>query len=83
MEQKVSTATGAKQLRLSRLCQVLSDKGLSARVEGADCLVSAVNTLADACPGEIAFLSNRKYLPGRGRTKAADVVHRGGIVLPE
>ena len=83
MEQKVSTATGAKQLRLSRLCQVLSDKGLSARVEGADCLVSAVNTLADACPGEIAFLSNRKYLPALGPTKASAVILQEGIALPE
>jgi len=70
------------QKRLSELCKILAAHGFAARVEGDDCLVSAVHTLEEAGPGELTFLSNPKYLTQLGDTRAAAVVIDEGVPLP-
>ncbi|MBU0717781.1 MAG: UDP-3-O-(3-hydroxymyristoyl)glucosamine N-acyltransferase [Planctomycetes bacterium] len=69
-------------IRLSELCNFFIDKGLPARLEGADLPIHAVNTLEDAGDGEIAFLSNPKYQSAVAETKASAVILKGGIDVP-
>lgn len=70
------------QKRLSELCKILSAHGFAARVEGEDCVVSAVHTLEQAGPGELTFLSNPKYQAQLSDTRAAAVVLREDVPLP-
>jgi UDP-3-O-[3-hydroxymyristoyl] glucosamine N-acyltransferase len=69
-------------LRLSELCETLGKAGLSARLDGEDREVTAVNTLESARDGEIAFLSNPKYLAAVSATRATAVLVRDGIEIP-
>jgi len=66
-------------VRLSELCQVIARAGLAARLDGPDVLVHSVNTLEEAGPGQITFLSNPKYLSAVSGTKASAVVLKNGI----
>ena len=70
-------------IRLSELCKVLSDHGFSARLEGEDRTVRAVNTLEAAGDGEITFLSNPKYLSAVSETNASAVILKDGIEVPQ
>lgn len=70
-------------IRLSELCKVLTDRGFSARLEGEDRTVRAVNTLEAAGDDEITFLSNPKYLSAVAETNAAAVILREGIDVPQ
>ncbi|HNQ24850.1 MAG TPA: UDP-3-O-(3-hydroxymyristoyl)glucosamine N-acyltransferase [Phycisphaerae bacterium] len=69
-------------MRLSQLIEVLAGHGLKARLDGEDRLIRAVNTLEDAGPGELSFLSNPKYLSAVKDTKASAVVLKDGITVP-
>ncbi len=60
----------------------MSDFGITARVEGDDCVVQAVNTLEDATAGQLSFLSNPKYTSILSETKASAVVVKDGVELP-
>jgi UDP-3-O-[3-hydroxymyristoyl] glucosamine N-acyltransferase len=71
------------QLRLSELCDHLSRAGFESRLDGADCAVNGVNTLTDARPGEITFLSNPKYLPAVAQTRASAVIVRPDVEVPK
>lgn len=72
----------ATQRRLGELCTLLTEKGFPARLEGEDCPVSAVNTLEEAAPGELTFLTNPKYLPAVERTRASAIVVKEGVAVP-
>jgi len=61
-------------LRLSQLCPILAEAGFEATLVGADCTVHSVNTLESAGPGELAFLSNRKYAGMVAQTRASAVI---------
>lgn len=69
-------------MKLTELCSFFNQNGLSARVEGDDRVVHAVNTLQDACEGEISFLSNPKYVQAATETKASAVIVKEGMTLP-
>ncbi|MCH8147880.1 MAG: UDP-3-O-(3-hydroxymyristoyl)glucosamine N-acyltransferase [Planctomycetes bacterium] len=69
-------------MKLTKLCSIFNQNGLSASVEGDDRVVHAVNTLQDACEGEISFLSNPKYVQAATETKASAVIVKEGINLP-
>ena len=70
------------KLTLTALRYIFKQKGLIASVEGDDRVVHAVNTLQDACEGEISFLSNPKYVQAATETKASAVIAKEGIALP-
>jgi len=70
-------------MRLSELCEVLTQSGFPAQLEGDDRTVHAVNTLEEASEGEITFLSNPKYLQAVQSTKASAVIVKDGIDVPE
>jgi UDP-3-O-[3-hydroxymyristoyl] glucosamine N-acyltransferase len=70
------------EMRLSELCKRLTEYGFPARLEGADRTVCAVNTLEDATPQELSFLSNPKYAQALTRTKAGAVVLDNEVVPP-
>lgn len=76
------TASGVATIRLSELCQILQRYSLEARVDGADSEITAVNTLQDARPGEITFLSNVKYQDDVKTTKASAVIAKDGVPMP-
>ena len=61
-------------MKLGRLCKLLTDNRLSARLDGDDIDVTAVNTLDLAGDGDISFLSNPKYLSALKTTKASAVI---------
>lgn len=69
-------------IRLSELCTVLNSKGFQARLDGEDCLIRACNTLDDAGPGELSFLSNPKYAASLAKTRASAVIVRDDAVVP-
>ena len=69
------------KLKLTELCSIFNQNGLSASVEGEDRVVHAVNTLQDACEGEISFLSNPKYEHAAAETKASAVIAGEGMTL--
>lgn len=71
---RTSTEPKVPELQLSQLCEILSQHGLPARLDGEDCAISAVNTLEDATEGEISFLSNPKYTSALAETKASAVI---------
>ena len=73
---------GMIKLTLTELCSIFNQNGLIASVEGDDRVVHAVNTLQDACEGEISFLSNPKYVQAATETKASAVIAKEGIALP-
>ena len=54
---------------------------IGATVEGGDpeTKISAVNTLEDAGPGEVSFLSNAKYVRLLDTTRASAVIAAGGV----
>ena len=68
---------------LSELCALLNKNGLSAQLAGDDIQVNAANTLEDAGPGEITFLSNPKYLTKLEATRAGAVILGDGVERPE
>jgi len=70
------------ELQLSQLCDILTQHGLPARLDGEDRKVSAVNTLEDATEGEISFLSNPKYGKALATTKASAVIVRDDVDAP-
>jgi len=70
-------------MKLSRLCETISQAGFPAQLDGPDIPVNAVNTLEEACEGEISFLSNSKYAPLVNQTKASAIVAEDGVKLPE
>ncbi len=70
------------ELRLSKLCSVLEQRGFPARLEGEDRPIRAVNTLEDAGPGEISFLSNPKYEAALSATRADAVILKDGVSPP-
>ena len=70
------------KLKLTALCSIFNQNGLSASVEGDDRVVHAVNTLQDACDGEISFLSNPKYVQAATETKASAVIVKEGMTPP-
>lgn len=61
----------------------MSTHGFPARLDGRDQTVRAVNTLEDAGPGEITFLSNPKYQNAVRDTRASAIVVRDGVDVPE
>ncbi len=69
-------------MQLSELCHVLIANGFSARLDGSDTTITAVNTLDDAREGEISFLANPKYLDRLGVTKASAVVVGEKVEVP-
>jgi len=69
-------------MRLSELCEVLTQAGFPAQLDGDDRAVRAVNTLEDASEGEITFLSNPKYLQAVQSTKASAVIVKEDIDVP-
>ncbi len=69
------------EVQLSELCKVLVASGLSAKLEGEDRCITAVNTLEDAGESEISFLANAKYLGVLKRTKAAAVLAADGVAV--
>lgn len=71
------------KLQLSQLCEILTQHGLPARLDGEDRVVSAVNTLEDAADGEITFLSNPKYGKALVTTKASAVILKEDVDAPE
>lgn len=70
-------------MTLSELCRRLQEAGLPAELRGADRTVRAVNTLEQAGPDEVTFLSNLKYVPLLKNTRAAAVVVKDGIEVPD
>jgi len=68
--------------RLSELCKICSDNGFETQLDGPDKTVRAVNTLEDACTGEVSFLSNPKYLAILAKTNASAVVLQDGVDVP-
>ncbi len=71
-----------KQLKLSELCSHLTGAGFASRLDGPDSTIRGVNTLSDAQPGEITFLSNPKYLGAISETKASAVIVRPEVDVP-
>lgn len=69
-------------LRLSEICKKLDELGLPTRLDGADCLITGVNTLDDAENGEISFLSNPKYKKSMESTKASAVIVNENVEVP-
>ena len=70
-------------MRLSELCKILGESGFSARLEGQDRIVHAVNTLESAGEGEISFLANPKYLRAVQETKASAIILKDGVAVPD
>ena len=70
-------------MKLSELCDILGKKGFAARLDGTDKTVSAVNTLDEACEGEISFLSNPKYHSRLQTTKAVAVIVADNVEVPD
>lgn len=70
------------QLKLSELCERLTQAGFSSRLEGADRVVGGVNTLGEASDGEITFLANPKYLAALRTTRAAAVIVKPEVPTP-
>jgi UDP-3-O-[3-hydroxymyristoyl] glucosamine N-acyltransferase len=68
---------------LSELCALLNKNGLSAQLEGPDIQVQAANTIEDAGPGEITFLSNPKYLTKLENTRAVAVILGEDVERPQ
>jgi len=56
-------------MKLSELAQILSGE-----VEGEDLEITGVNTLAEAVPGQISFLSNTRYAKLLSSTQASAVI---------
>ncbi|RME38248.1 MAG: UDP-3-O-(3-hydroxymyristoyl)glucosamine N-acyltransferase, partial [Planctomycetota bacterium] len=70
-------------MRLSELCRIIEEAGLSVRLDGEDRTVSAVNTLEEAGEGELSFLSNPRYTDTLRRTRASAVIVGNGIDVPD
>jgi UDP-3-O-[3-hydroxymyristoyl] glucosamine N-acyltransferase len=70
-------------IRLSELSEHLAASGLSNSVEGdREVVLSAVNTLEDAGPGEISFLANPKYHDRLATTQASAVLVDRHVEIP-
>jgi len=69
-------------LRLTELCALLNRNGISARLDGEDRIIQAVNTLESAAEGEISFLANPKYLAALRTTRASAALVRDGVETP-
>ena len=62
-------------MKLEQLSQLLANEGFDNALEGDPNLqVQSVNTLEDALPGEISFLSNPKYKDALNSTRATAVI---------
>jgi UDP-3-O-[3-hydroxymyristoyl] glucosamine N-acyltransferase len=70
-------------MTLSELCRRLREAGLPAELNGEDRTVRAVNTLEQAGPDEISFLSNVKYVSLLKSTRAGAVVVKDGVEVPD
>lgn len=68
---------------LSQLCEIIAASGLTARIDGPDKSVCAVNTLEDAKPGEISFVSNPKYRHAVRDTRASAVILGEELSIPD
>ncbi len=75
--------THLDKLLLTKLLGIFKDAGLAATLDGADCPVHGVNTIADAQSGEITFVSNPKYLSALTTTKASAVIVQPDVPLPD
>lgn len=71
------------ELKLSQLCELLTEKGVPARCDGVDRIVRAVNTLEDAGEGEISFLSNPKYEDALRTSHATAVLVGDAATVPD
>ena len=71
------------ELKLSQLCELLTEKGVPARRDGEDCIVRAVNTLEDAGEGEISFLANPKYEDALRTSNATAVIVGDAATVPD
>jgi len=70
-------------MKLKELSEALARRDLSNQLEGdGSILVHGVNTLADAGPREISFLSNPKYRAQLEQTRAAAVIAPADVPLP-
>jgi UDP-3-O-[3-hydroxymyristoyl] glucosamine N-acyltransferase len=71
----VSERNGRLSVSLNDLIEVLKTHGISAQITG-DCqtTISGVATLEEAGPGQISFLSNKKYQRHLATTNASAVV---------
>jgi len=70
------------ELRLSELCKTLTARGFPAELEGEDLSIRAVNTLEDAKPGELSFLSNPRYTRLLPQTRASAVIVAPDVDVP-
>ncbi len=72
------------QATLAELCRMIEKHGMKPELCGdASRVVSRVNTLEDAGPGEVSFLSNPKYEKLLVETKASAVVLGPDVSAPE
>lgn len=62
---------------------MLTEAGFPARLDGEDRVINAVNTLEDACEGEITFVSNPKYLSAVQETAASAVIVKDDVDVPD
>lgn len=68
---------------LAQLCDLLAQQGLKPELVGdPQTPIRSVNTLEDAEPGEISFLSNPKYERMLQKTRATAVVLRPDVAAP-
>ena len=71
-------------MTLAELSEFFASQGFANEIEGDGSInLSAVNTLEDAGPGEISFLSNPKYTRLLAETKASVVIVDRHAALPE
>jgi len=78
MGKKNEKDSSLKSFSVGEIAQKLIEKGLRVHIAGdPETKVWRVNTLEDAQPGDISFLSNRKYIKYINQTKAS------AVLLPE
>lgn len=71
-------------ITLNQLSEFLASQGFPTEIDGdGEISLSAVNTLEDAAPGEISFLSNPKYKHLLDTTKASAVIVDREVGVPD
>ena len=74
---------GAATIKLGEFSEFLDSQGFKNEVHGdRNIVLHAVNTLEDAGPGEISFLTNPKYVHLVATTKASAVIMRRDADVP-
>jgi UDP-3-O-[3-hydroxymyristoyl] glucosamine N-acyltransferase len=69
---------------LAELSEYLNDQGFPVSMEGPGALeIRGVNTLEDACSGELGFLANPKYRKCLAETRASAVLVHPDETVPE